>query len=183
MSNRLTAFALAILSAAPLSLSGCAMSRSLSASFQDMDANEAIDARLGEDQQYDFGDVDLTVFEGRAMLTGTVRDAAAQRRLVEHALRTENVVQVIDETLIGDKTSFGRGLGDARIDAALRTRLTANSKVRGGDVKFAVSQGAVYLIGVARDREALESILKTARAVGDVSLVVSHIIYIDASAG
>ncbi|MEO1015796.1 MAG: BON domain-containing protein [Pseudomonadota bacterium] len=164
-----------------LTVAGCAMSRSLSASSRDMDANEAIDARLDADERFDFGDVDLTVFEGRVMLTGTVRDAAAQRQLVRHAFSADNVVQVIDETIIGDKTSFARGLGDARIDAGLRARLTTSGKVRGGDVKIAVSQGAIYLLGVARDRAALERILKTAKTAGDASVVVSHIVYMDAS--
>lgn len=180
MTRRTTRIA-AIVASAVLLAGGCASSRSLSATWDDLGANDAISRSLRADDTYKFKDVDLTVFEGRVLLTGTVESAAEQRRLVELALGAKGVAQVIDETVIAPRTSMGRGLTDSRIDAAVRTRLTASSSIRASDVKVAVSRGSVYLIGVARDEQALEEILHTARRTRDVQQVISHVIYMDAS--
>ncbi|MBI1391384.1 MAG: BON domain-containing protein [Alphaproteobacteria bacterium] len=169
------------LTASALLACGCASSRSLSASWEDMTANGAIDDRLDNDESFEFKDVDLTVFEGRVLLTGTVASAAEQRRLVEHALASDHVVQVIDETVISPRTTTAQGLTDARIDTTIRTRLTASGKVRASDVKIAVSNGSVYLLGVTRDRDSLEKMISTARTTPRVRQVVSHVIYMDAT--
>ncbi len=178
MTFRLTA----LFASAALCLGACASSQSLSASFSDLDANTKLSEHLYTDEKFDYSDVDLTVFEGRLMLTGTLASDAARRSAVAAALELEEINQVIDEIYVGDKTGFGQGVADSRIDAQVRARLIASKKADSGRIKIAVSNGVVYLIGVARDQEALESVLEVARTSRGVNKVVSHVLYIDAPA-
>ena len=170
-----------IAAATALALVGaCATSRSLDQSFDDLGANAKLKEVLLTDRSYDYGDVDLTIFEGRLLLSGTMRSEAGREKLLANAWKSDGVKQVIDEVFVGDKTSFGQGLEDGRIDAALRAKLIADDDVKSSDVKIAVSNGVVYLLGVTRDQQSLDRMLTLARNTGGVNKVVSHVLFADA---
>ena len=173
-------FRLTLASIGFLVLAACATGPYLDATFSDWGTDAAVAKMLANDEDRRFRDVDITVFEGRLLLTGTVPDRRAQMDLVAAAWKVDDVKQVIDETHLGENTRLGQGFSDTRIDATIRTRLVANNQVRASNVKLSVSNGVVYLLGIARDRDALESLLHTARTSRGVTKVVSHIRYVDA---
>ncbi|HXI85879.1 MAG TPA: BON domain-containing protein [Parvularculaceae bacterium] len=156
---------------------GCASSRTLSGAVSDLGANAELKAVLFADRHHDYSDVDLTLYDGRLMLTGTMRDEAGHKQLIEDAWKADGVKQVIDEILIAGKTSLGRGLDDTRIDQTIRAKLIADSAVTSSNYKMSVSRGVVYLLGVARDEKELDAALATARGVHGVKTVVSHVVY------
>lgn len=163
-------------------VAGCASSRSLGASIDDMESNATLKTVLFTDRNHDYGDIDLTIFEGRLLLTGTMASEEGRRKLVENAWKAENIEQVIDEIFVGDKTRFGQGFDDSRIDTSIRAKLVADGNIRSTDVKIAVSNGVVYLLGVARDRAQLEEVISHSRTTSGVSKVVSHMVYLDSVA-
>ena len=167
--------AVAIASVALLS-AGCASSRNLDKSVTDIGANAELKGVLFADRSHDYGDVDITVFEGRLMLTGTMKSEEGRRKLIENAWKADGVDQVIDEIIVGDGTSLGQGFEDSRIDATLRTRLIADGDVKAGSFKTAVSKGVVYLIGVTHTDRQLNAALDIARSIGGVEKVVSHVL-------
>jgi len=171
---------LAALLALSLLAGACASSRSLSHSVDDIEADSSLKTILLADRSHDYDDVDLTVFEGRLMLTGTMRSEEGRKALIDNAWKADGVRKIIDEVYVGDKTPFAQGLADARIDTELRAKLVADGDIRSGDVKIAVSNGVVHLLGVARDQAVLEKILHHARTTGGVVKVVSHVLYMDA---
>ncbi|MFN0023369.1 MAG: BON domain-containing protein [Parvularculaceae bacterium] len=154
----------------------CSSSRNLDQSFTDIGADGELKAVLFADRQHDYSDIDITVFEGRLLLTGSMRSEEGRRKLVENAWKARGVDQVIDEIVIGDKTSIGQGFADARIDAALRSKLIVNDDVKSGDYKIAVSDGAVFLLGAVRSERSLTQTLEIARAISGARRVVSHVI-------
>lgn len=160
-----------------LSAGACASSRTLSGTFGDMAADADLKGILLADREYDYSDVDITVYEGRLMLTGTMRSQEGRQKLLANAWKADGVKQVIDEVLIADKTSVGQGLEDARIDQALRARLVADRGITSANYKFSVSQGVVYILGVARDEVELDRVLNHARSTAGVEKVVSHVVY------
>lgn len=166
--------ALAVVFAAIL-LSACGSSRSLDNSFTDLSANTQLKAVLFADRSHDYSDIDLTLYEGRLMLTGAMRSEEGHKKLIENAWKAEGVTQVIDEVLIDSKTSFGQGFEDSRIDQVLRAKLLASKDVTSGDYKIAVSKGVVYLLGSARNQEELDAAVENARSIAGVEKVVSHI--------
>lgn len=161
--------------AAALTLGACASSRNLDQSFADLSGNAELKAVLFADRSHDYNDIDTTLYEGRLMLTGTMRSEQGRAKLIENAWKADNVEQVIDEIFVGDKTSFGQGFEDTRIDQVLRARLIADEGVVSGDYKIAVSGAVVYLLGEARNQAELDRAVELARTVAGVEKVVSHV--------
>ncbi len=156
--------------------SACASSRNLDESVTDIGADSELKAVLFADRTHDYGDVDLTIFEGRLLLTGTMRSEEGRQRLIENAWKAGGVDQVIDEIVVGGKTSFGQGLEDARIETALRSKLVFDGGVRSSNFKIAVSGGVVYLLGATLTERSLNEALDLARSTGGVEKVVSHVL-------
>ena len=169
--------AIRILAAALCVVMGaCASSRTLSGAVSDIGSDAQLKAILFADRGHDYSDVDLTVYEGRLMLTGTMLSEEGRRKLVENAWRADGVTQVIDEIVVGDDTKMGEGLQDVRIDQTLRAKYLASGEIRSGNYKTAVSNGVVYIRGVARDQRELDLALEKASETGGVRSVVSHVI-------
>ena len=160
--------------AAALAVAACASSRSLDDSFSDLAGNAELKGVLFADRTHDYGDVDITLYEGRLMLTGTMRTEEGRAKLIENAWKADGVEQVIDEILIEEKTSFGQGLADARIDQSLKAKLITDGDVTSSRYKVSVSKGVVYLIGAARSEAELEETVSIARKISGVQKVVSH---------
>lgn len=161
---------------AALFLTACASSRSLDDSFSDLSGNAELKGVLFTDRSHDYSDVDITLFEGRLMLTGTMRSEPGRAKLIENAWKADGVDQVIDEIFVGDRTSFGQGLADTRIDQTLKAKFLADEDVISSRYKVAVSGGAIYLIGAARSQAELDEALSLASAIGGVKKVVSHVV-------
>lgn len=170
MKRLLSALALAALAAS------CATSPNLDRTFSDIGADAELKGVLFADRSHDYGDVDLTIYEGRLMLTGTMKSEEGHRRLIENAWKADGVDQVIDEIIVGGGTSLGQGFEDSRIDATLRARLIGDSDVRAGQFKASVSKGVVYLLGVTHSETDLAAALDIARSISGVDKVVSHIV-------
>ena len=168
------ALRLSAMLAAALALSACATSRSLDETFTDISASSELRSVLFSDRTRDYSDVDITIHEGRLMLTGSMRSEDGRRQLIENAWKARGVDQVIDEIFIGDKTPFGQGFEDSRIDQVLRARLIAEADVTSGNYKIAVSRGIVYLIGTASSQAELDEALRVASSISGVEKVVNH---------
>lgn len=166
---------LGLIAAAALSMAACATSRSLDKSFTDLSASTEFRGILFSDRNFDYSDVDITIHEGRLMLTGSMRREEGRAKLIENAWKADGVDQVIDEIVIGGKTSLGQGFEDSRIDQVLRARLIAADGVTSGRYKIAVSKGVVYLIGDARNQDELDKALQIASGVAGAEKVVSHV--------
>ena len=147
----------------------------LDASLSDLGSNAEIKGALFSDRSRDYSDVDITVFEGRLLLTGSMRSEDGRKKLIANAWKADGVNQVIDEIFVGDKTSIGQGFEDAKIDQFLRAKLIADGDVKSGRFKITVSQGVVYLLGQARRKSELDNALRHASSTAGVEKVVSHV--------
>ena len=139
----------------------------------------AIDMAIGRKyfgmKGYDFSDVDINVYEARVLLTGTVHDEPARQQAAKLAWQVEDVAEVLNEIEIGRETSFIRGTNDGWIETQLRSRMTTDSAVTGVNYELAVSQGTVFILGVAQNQVELDRVVNHARVVRGVRKVVSHI--------
>jgi osmotically-inducible protein OsmY len=167
------AFAAALLAI----IAACASSRNLGSNVDDLSANAQLKAVLFADRKHDYSDIDLTIYGGRLMLTGTMLTEDGRRRLIDNAHTASGVDEVIDEVLIADHTTRGQGLEDSYIDQSIRARLLTSDTVTSSNYKMSVSRGVVYLLGVARDKNELDKALQIARSTAGVDKVVSHVIY------
>ncbi len=185
----------AILLAAALALSGCAVAAlgagggvvahsvmqersTMNALNDNVIEVELANALLNHSREL-FGDVGVKVVEGRVVLTGSVptrEDKVAATRI---AWETEGVTDVADELTVGEGGGVGEYLRDARISNTLRIALLRDGKVRSGNYNVETVDGVVYLTGLARSKSELERVAWRARRVEGVERVVSHVLTID----
>ena len=98
---------------------GCVTNRTVGGGVDDVAADINLRSRLLGDNLYDYSDVDLTIYEGRLMLTGSMLSEDGKNHVNELAKRAPNVKEVLDELVISQKTTFGQGTSDALIDEKL----------------------------------------------------------------
>jgi len=158
-----------------ITLAACASSRGLGDSVADLTSNAAIKSVLIADRDHDYSDIDLTVHEGRLLLTGTMNTEEGRAKLIGNAWQAEGVNLVIDEIQIAQKTSFGQGFEDTRIDQTLRAKLLADNDVTSGDYKIGVSRAIIYLIGSTRTQEELDEALRLASSISGVEKIVHYV--------
>ncbi|MGV6802027.1 MAG: BON domain-containing protein [bacterium] len=164
--------------ASSLLLSGCIQSRTIGGNVDDTTSDVSLKTKLLQDGQYDYSDIDITVFEGRMMVTGTMRTLEGKQHVAELASKATNVEEVLDEVIVGRKTPFAQGTTDALINERLGFALLADNGVIRANYQFSVSDGVVYIIGVAQGPDELKRATDHARTIKGVKRVVSHVIYV-----
>ena len=167
-----------IIVAALIITAGCAQNRTPGGIVDDATADATVKTQLLRDGLYDYSDVDLTLFEGRLMLTGTMRTQEGKEHVAALGRRANQVTQVINEIVLAEKTGYRQGAKDALIDRQLATALLTDTGVIRQNYQFAVSNGVVYLIGVAQGPTELTRATEQARRIDGVKRVVSHVIYV-----
>lgn len=121
-----------------------------------------------------FSDVDLTVREGKVLLTGLVDDDDGRRDAVKLAWQVEGVKEVINEL---ELETEDRGLLDIARDSWVSTKLEAqllfDKEVDAVNYTIDVVNGSVYVMGLARTQTELDRVIGHARSLGYVKRVVS----------
>lgn len=161
-----------------LLLAGCVSNRSFGTGLDDQTADIALKTTLFTNADFDTSDVDITVFEGRLMLTGSVRTEPQLRELERRAFASPTVRDVLNEVKVARKTTIRQGAADAIIDEKLGAALLADNGVLRGNYQIAVSDGAVYLLGVAQGPQELARVTGHAQAIRGVKSIVSHVIFV-----
>ena len=122
-----------------------------------------------------FRKLDLTVNQGRVLITGVVQDPQHRVDAVRLAWKPEGVKQVINEIRVAESkgvTGFAR---DTWAATRLRTAITIDRDVQSINYNIDVVQGVVYLMGVAQTRTELNRVIETARTIPDIKQVVSYV--------
>ncbi|MEL7029402.1 MAG: BON domain-containing protein [Pseudomonadota bacterium] len=156
-----------------------AQERSVGDGVDDVTTDADIKLLFLEQTDHDYSDVDITVYEGRVLLTGTARTDEARGQAAKVAWSASNVSEVLNELKVGDKTKFTSGSNDAWIEARLRSALLTDEDVTSINYEIAVSQGEVYLLGLAETGPELDRVTNHARTIRGVVKVVSHVQFPD----
>ncbi len=128
--------------------------------------------------------IDITVNEGRVLLTGIVRDATKARLANDLAWRLDGVKEVIDEVQVrsGDTLrirDFANATADYLITSEIESKLLFKRYVASVNFKITTVNKTVYIIGVAQNDDEMKRVLSTASRVRGVNKVVNHIIFVD----
>jgi osmotically-inducible protein OsmY len=122
-----------------------------------------------------FRKIDLTVREGRVMLTGVVQKPEHRIDAVRLAWQPKGVRQVINEITIADSAGVTGFAKDALISSKLRAKLTFDRDIAALNYTFDTVNGTIYLMGVARQQQELDRVLAHARGIAQVQNVVSYV--------
>lgn len=194
MSNRITApntlliFAL-VVALAPL-LGGCvplvfggaavgatvvAQERTVSTAISDTTIQAGIDKRLLESNVDIFKKVDISVVEGRVLLTGLVPEPQNRLDAARIAWQPDGVKEVINEIEVVDRSSLSDAARDTWITTKLRSKITFDDKISGINYTIDTVNQRIYLLGIARSQKELDRVIAYARDIDYVRGVVPYV--------
>ena len=119
--------------------------------------------------------LNITVYEGRTLLTGTAPNPEFKAQAKEIASRVAGVRAVYDEVEVGPPEGAWQGTKDAWITSRLRTELVFNARIRSVNYTIETVNKSVYLIGSARSQTELDMATTVARNTPEVKRVVSFV--------
>ncbi|NQV57392.1 MAG: BON domain-containing protein [Rhodospirillales bacterium] len=119
--------------------------------------------------------IDVEVYEGRVLLTGSTTDTALADAAAKLAWKIEGVQDVINEIQFNDKASTANYSKDAWVTARLMAQLTVDGEILSVNYAIETVNGVVYLIGIAQSKKELERVIARASALEYVRRVVSHV--------
>lgn len=149
--------------------------RSFGNTFDDLSIRTSINSQWLESDPRLLADVEITVREGRVLLTGAVDTSEEQVNAIRLAWKSDGVKEVIDEIIVGEGPGFTGYARDSLITAELRSDLMFCSDMRSGNYTIKTVGGVVYLMGIAQSQTELEKAVELARKIGGVEKVVSYV--------
>jgi osmotically-inducible protein OsmY len=119
--------------------------------------------------------VNVTVFEGRVLLTGNVGSKPYVDEAVKTAWSVHGVKEVIN-CLVVNMKPIGNSANDVLIEKAIESRLLLEKKLISTNYKVIVNNNEAYILGIAQSEEEMQKVLYIARHAKGVSKVVNYII-------
>ncbi len=125
--------------------------------------------------------IDITVNEGRILLTGIARDPQKAKLAADLAWKTEGVKEVIDEIQMGDDSSlrprdFSKAFFDYGLSLRAEAALLFGRDIASVNYKITTVNGVVYLLGVASNDEELQNVLAKVSKIRGVKKIVNYVI-------
>lgn len=119
--------------------------------------------------------VDVSVQEGRVLLTGRVEKPAMRIDAVRRTWEVGGVKEVIDRIEVAEPVGFGGYVDDLWLAEKLRAMLLVDDHVRSINYSIDCVAGTIYLMGIAQSQEELQRVIDHARDVPYVRGVVSYV--------
>ncbi len=159
--------------------------KSLNNTRHDIQIYAILNADFLQNGLKNFGNsIDVTVNEGRVLLTGIARDVQKAKLASDLAWKAYGVKEVIDEIQLRDGDGmhfkdYTGGAYDYFITAKIEGRLFISKKVPTFNYKITTVNKTVYVIGVAHDEAELAKTISLITRIAGVEKVVSHVILIN----
>lgn len=164
--------------------SGCAIDaattvaedRRFSQVIADTEIKADINKRLLTQKNRDlFFDVSTDIYEGRVMLTGSVKIARDRQRAGALVNGLRGVRTLYNEIQVTNEGGFKNTANDSWISAKIKAKLLTEKGVKSINYKWNVINSVVYLIGRARSRLELNKVLALVKDTKHITRVVQHI--------
>ena len=150
--------------------------RTLGAQTEDKSVTVKAELKMREVTGGD-GNINVTSFNRKVLLTGEVRDAAMKAAAEREVRKIENVVSVINELEISGASSYTSRSNDALITTKVKASLVDMKTVSAISFKVTTERGVVYLMGLVTPREG-NIAADVAKGVSGVTSVVKIFEYI-----
>lgn len=122
-----------------------------------------------------FRKVNLTVDQGRVLLTGVVQAPQHRVDAVRLSWQPEGVRQVINEIKVDNSDGLKGWARDNWITGRLRAAILFDKEIQSINYTIDTVQGVVYLMGIAQSQTELNKVTTHARSVPYVKQVVSYV--------
>lgn len=136
--------------------------------------------KLWLDKDFDlFRKVEMSVIEGRVLLTGEVPKPEDRVEAVRLAWQADGVREVINEIKVGDTSGIKDWKNDIWIATELRSRLMFDKYIRNINYSVDSVNAEVFITGIAQNQAELDRVIAHARDVPRVKRVVSYVLMKD----
>lgn len=122
-----------------------------------------------------FSKLDMTINQGRVLITGVVQDPQHRVEAVRLAWQPTGVVQVINEVKVADSEGVIGFAKDVWVTGRIRTALIIDRDVESINYSIDTVQGTVYLMGFAQNQGELNHVIEITRTIENVKRVVSYV--------
>lgn len=119
--------------------------------------------------------VDMSVIEGRVVLTGSVVNPQTRIDAARLAWQADGVKEVDNEIQVEDQSGVVDMARDAWIATKLKSRILVDSGVKSINYSIDVVNGTVYLMGIAQSEDELKRVENHARDMRYVRSVVNYV--------
>lgn len=119
--------------------------------------------------------VNVTVRQGRVLLTGKVDKYETSVMAVRQAWKADGVIEVINEIEVVPEGGLFSRANDEVIEKQVEGRLTITKGVNILNYSVEVVNSKVYLLGLVMDEAELQRVLQVARTTQGVKSVISHL--------
>jgi len=182
--------ALALLLVLPPLLGGCgalvlggaaagaavvAQERPVKEAVSDTTIQATIGKKLFEFSVDIFQKVDISVVEGKVLLTGLVPEPQNRLDAVRIAWQANGVKEVINEIEVKDRSSLSDAARDSWITTKLRSKITFDNEISGINYTIDTVNQRVYLMGIAQSQKELDRVISYARDIDYVRGVVPYV--------
>ncbi|MDB5411421.1 MAG: hypothetical protein JWL84_6333 [Rhodospirillales bacterium] len=120
------------------------------------------------------GQLSLSVYDGRVLITGIVSNPEFKSQAVHLAQQVKGVREVNDEIIVSNRSTFGNSARDELIKTRLRSAILFDGDVRSVNYTIDVVNGVVFLSGSARTQAELDKVIDYARNIPNVKKVVNY---------
>jgi osmotically-inducible protein OsmY len=120
------------------------------------------------------GQLSLSVYDGRVLITGIVSNPDFKIQAVRLAQQVKGVREVNDEIIVSDRSTIGNSARDELIKTRLRSAILFDGDIRSVNYTIDVVNGIVFLSGSARTQAELDKVIDYARNIANVKKVVNY---------
>jgi osmotically-inducible protein OsmY len=164
-----------VIGGAAVAGSAAAQERGLGGAFRDTDIQARINHLWLQHSMDLYQRLNMTVNEGKVLLTGRARDPEMRLDAVRLAWQADGVKEVINEIEVDDKSTITDSARDTWIATQLRTKLLFDRNISSINYSIDTVNGVVYLMGFARNQAELDRVTGYARELPYVKRVVSYV--------
>ena len=130
---------------------------------------------LGPEINNLFFNVSTDAYEGRIMLTGSVKIARDRERAATLAQGLRGIKIVYNDIQVTNKGSFGDTANDVWIETKLKTKYIVETGIKSINLRWRAVNGTVYLLGFARSAKERSLAIALAKNTNYVTGVIDHI--------
>ena len=153
--------------------------RGLDGSLSDVQIRTRISAEWAHKNSNTFIALGLSVYEGRALITGVLKTQQDIDDAIKIAWGVRGVREVINEIVIDPSGRTGTFASDTFIVAQLKAQILVDKDVSAVNYSVDAVRGVVYLMGVAKSQDELDRVIGYARNIRYVQKVVNHVLLKD----
>jgi len=117
--------------------------------------------------------IDINVLEGNVLLTGFLPSQEKINEVVEIMEGTAGVRYVFNEIQVGDEQGIGSSTSDAWTAGVIRTEMFLTSGISSANYLVHITDGTVYLMGVAKDQEELDQVLEIIQDSSGIKQIIN----------